>query len=51
VYIHNGGANDDFTVARDVKININLPNCTSRRISSQGFLTSSTAFPAPFGAA
>jgi hypothetical protein len=45
LYIHNSGAIGDFTVARDVKIKVNLPNCASRRISSYGFLTSSTAFP------
>ena len=43
--IHNSGSDDDFTVARDAKIKVSLPNCTSRRISSTGFLTSSTAFP------
>lgn len=44
-YIHNSGAAGDYAIARDVKIAVSLPNCSSRRISAYAFLESSTAFP------
>lgn len=45
-YVHNSGANGDYTNARDVHAIVPLPSCRSRQISVHGLLRSSNAFPA-----
>lgn len=45
VYVHNSGANGEYSVARDVRAFVTLPSCRSRQISVHGLVRSSNAFP------
>ncbi|MGV9675434.1 hypothetical protein ACWDSJ_09165 [Nocardia sp. NPDC003482] len=45
VYIHNSAGDFDYMAAKGVRLAINLPACTGRRISSAAFVTSSNSYP------